>query len=370
MKSYLTRRSFLGLGVAAPAAALLPGTATAAGPRHRTLGRTGLKVTEVSMGVMLTSDPAIVKAALDAGVNYFDTARSYMGGRNEAILAQGLGDSRRQVVVATKCHRLGRRDVVISTVEQSLQALRTDYIDLLQLHNLSSRGQVLDEENLEALATLRRQGKIRFAGVTSHSNMVEVMDAAVEAGAYDTVLTSFNFLSPAEVGEAIGRTAKAGLGVVAMKTMSGGYRTGEFPGLNPFQAALRWVLRHPGVSTTIPSMATFEQMQQNVAAMGQSASWKDDLSLRLYADTAERRYCRACGECRDQCPSSADIPSALRAVMYAEGYGRPDMARETIAGLLLPCRECSVCPVVCRFGLDVPSRLAAALSICRGGPLA
>ena len=95
---------------------------------------------------------------------------------------------------------------------------------------------------------MKKSGKVRFTGVTSHSNMVEVMDAAVRAGFYDTVLTSFNFLSPPGVADAIGRAADAGLGVVAMKTMSGGYQGDSFPGLNPYQAALRWVLSFFGWS--------------------------------------------------------------------------------------------------------------------------
>jgi len=366
MTTNISRRSFVGLGALAPAYLLPAPRSAAAGPVRRVLGKTGLRVSEVGMGVMLTSDPAIVSAALDSGVNYFDTARSYMGGRNEEVLAKGLGARRKDVIVATKCHRLGNRGLVVSTVEQSLRALRTDYIDLLQLHNLSSRRQVLDGENIAALDSLRKEGKIRFAGVTTHGGMVEVMDAAVEAGVYDTVLTSLNFLSPPEVVDAVARTSKAGVGVVAMKIMSGGYRGGEFPGLNPFQAALRWVLGREGVATTIPSMATFEQFRQNVAVSGTSSLFRDRLSLWLYADAAGRRYCRACGTCAGMCPRGADLPTALRALMYSDGYGRDDLAREALAGISLPCDSCPECTVRCRFGIDLPSRLAAALGLADG----
>ncbi len=364
MPGKLSRRGFLSLAAALSAAGIIPAGASASGKRVlRTLGRTGLKVSEVGMGVMITRDPEVVRAALDAGVNYFDTARSYMGGRNEEILAEGLKGRRQEAVVATKCHRLGRQESIISSVEESLSALETDVIDVLQLHGLRSRSQVLDQENLEALEILRKSGKIRFAGVTTHSNMVEVLDAAVEGGIYDVVLTSFNFRSAPEVAAAIERTAAAGLGVVAMKIMTGGYSEDDMPGLNQYQAALRWVLRHPGVSTTIPSMQTLDELEEDVAVMGTRYGWRDDLSLRWYARYVDNRYCRACETCLGQCPRGVDIPTALRGVMYAEGYRREDLARETLARLNLPCADCPSCVVNCRFGVRVGTRMAAAAEI-------
>jgi aryl-alcohol dehydrogenase-like predicted oxidoreductase len=366
MQMKLTRRSFVALSALLPASALLPGRAAAEGLPVRTLGRTGLKVPEVSMGVMLTRDPDIVRAALDAGITYFDTARAYMGGRNEGILGRGLKGRRKEVIVATKCHDFGSKKKIVASVEKSLKALDIDYIDVLQLHSLTDGRQALHEDNLEGLEEVKKSGKVRFVGVTSHNNMVAVMDAAVEAGLYDTVLTSYNFLSPHSVGKAIERAAAAGLGVIAMKTMSGGYRGDAYPGMDPYQAALRWSLRHPGVATTIPSMATFEQLKTNVGAMKQAAGIRDDIALRQYASVAGPRYCRACGECLGQCALGADIPTAMRGVMYEEGYGERDMAVRTVAAAALPCGGCTVCGVACPNGLDVPGRLAAALAMEKG----
>lgn len=365
VKMKLSRRSFVVLSTLLPASLLLPRRAAGGEPATRVLGRTNLRVTEVSMGVMLTRDPDIVRAALDAGITYFDTARAYMGGRNEEILGRGLKGRRKEAVIATKCHQYGSKKRIVASVEKSLKALGTDYIDVLQLHNLTSRRPVLDEGNLEGLAEVKKSGKVRFIGVTSHNNMAEVMDAAVQAGSYDTVLTSYNFLSPHGVADAIGRAADAGLGVIAMKTMSGGYRGDDYPGLNPYQASLRWVLRHRGVTTTIPSMSTFEQLRQNVAVTMTAGSIRDDIALQRYASLAGPRYCRACRSCLPQCPFGADVPAAMRGIMYDEGYGEPAMARETIAGASLPCGGCGTCTVSCPNGLDVPRRMAAALSLAK-----
>lgn len=360
MKTGMTRRTFLKISSLLSAAGFIPSPSAAGQQVFRTLGRTGLKATEVGMGVMITHDPDIVRAALDTGINYFDTARAYMGGRNEKILGQGLKGRRREAIIATKCHHLGSKKRVINSVEKSLAALKVDVIDILQLHNLKSRDAVLLDDHLEALTELRKAGKIRFTGVTTHSNMIEVIEAAVESKFYDTVLTSFNFQSPPELAKAIEKASAAGLGVIAMKIMTGGYRMEEIPGLNPYQAALRWVLLKRSVSTTIPSMASLEQLSQNAAVMGTTTTWRDDLSLQLYASIAGSRYCRACGSCRGQCGLGADIQTGMRGLMYEEGYGETAMAHRTLANISIPCGSCRQCSVTCRFGLDVKGRMEAA----------
>jgi len=360
----MTRRTFLKLGAAAAAAPLaLPKPVQAAKPAPRTLGRTKLAVSELGMGVMITPNPEVVRAALEAGVTYFDTARVYMGGRNEAILAEGLGPRRKEVVVATKCASYGSAASIAASCEQSLTALKTDWIDVYQLHGLSSRTQVLAPECLEGLAALKKAGKIRFAGVTTHSGMIEVIDAAIEAGVYDTVLTTYNFREPPGLGEAVRRAAAAGVGVIAMKIMAGGYRDAAVPALNPFQGALRWVLGQPGVATTIPSLVTFEQLKENLEAAAASFGARDALALELYAAAIEARHCRVCGGCSGQCPKGADVPAIVRALMYHEGYGQPVLAKETLADAAFPCSTCPSCTVTCRSGVRVPERVAAAMRL-------
>jgi aryl-alcohol dehydrogenase-like predicted oxidoreductase len=334
------------------------------------LGRTGLKVSEVGMGASMLPGPEFVRAALDAGINYFDTARRYGAGNSEIVLGKGLKGRRKEAVVATKCSLLRRKQALIESAEASLKALQTDVIDVFQLHQAASRQDVLHGDHLEALAELRRAGKVRFTGVTTHFNMVEVMDAAVEAGVYDVVLTGFNFKSPPEVVAAAERAAAAGLGVVAMKVMTGGYAAPSWPGLNPFQSALRWVLRHRFVSAAIIDMLTFEEIEEDAAVIGTEHAWRDEAVLRMYSTVVDGRYCRACGACVPQCPHGFDVPTAMRALMYAEGYGRPSLARETLTGLVaggqLPCSGCPTCTVRCRFGLQTPERMAAVVRLAGG----
>lgn len=366
------RRTFIKLGAAAalaaaararPVPALASPPARASTPAARLLGRTGLLVSELGMGVMITANADVVRAALEAGVTYFDTARAYMGGRNEQVLAEGLGERRRDVVVATKCADYRSAASIVDSCEQSLKALKTDWIDVYQLHGVTGRDAVLAEESLAGLAALKQSGKIRYTGVTTHTAMAEVIDAAIESRFYDTVLTTFNFREPPGLADAVRRAAAAGLGVIAMKIMAGGYRDAAFPGLDPFQAALRWVLDQPGISTTIPGIVTFEQLRGNLAAAGVSFGARDALALELYAAAVGERHCRVCGGCAGQCPSGADVPAIMRAVMYHEGYGQTALAAETLSAVAFPCSSCAACVVSCRSGARVPEQVAAAVRL-------
>ena len=197
-------------------------------PAFRTLGRTGMKITIVSMGAMRTSEPAIFQAAFDKGVNYIDTARGYMDGRNEGMVGEALKGYRDRVYVATKV-KPGSKEAMIRSIDESLSSLKVDYVDLLQLHALSSAEQVMNTEYREVLAEAKKSGKTRFIGVTTHSKEPDVLNAVTDDPdkLYDTVLVTYNFQKPPEVKAAIAKAAAANIGIIAMKTQAGGYQTRE-----------------------------------------------------------------------------------------------------------------------------------------------
>ena len=130
---------------------------------YRTLGRTGLKISVVSFGAMLTPEPEVLKIGFDNGVNYCDTARKYMDGKNEEIVAKALKGRRDKVYVATKTLPGSKtKEDIIRDVETSLKTLETDHIDVIQLHNLTDKDRIFIPETREALARLKQQGKVRF----------------------------------------------------------------------------------------------------------------------------------------------------------------------------------------------------------------
>ena len=206
----MKRRDFLKLGVIGTTGALLgrDGLAGAAqkasgplpfpAPVYRTLGRTGLKITVVSFGAMLTPEPEVIRVAFEHGVNYVDTARRYMNGRNEEIVARALKGMRDKVYVATKIRSSSRtKEDMFQDVETSLKALETDHIDVIQLHNVTGRERLFEPEMREALVKLRQQGKVRFFGVTTHTNETEVVNALVDDKDrfFDMALVKYNFRS-------------------------------------------------------------------------------------------------------------------------------------------------------------------------------
>jgi len=320
---------------------------------------------------MLTPEPEVLTIAFDNGVNYVDTARRYMDGRNEEIVAKALKGRRDKVYVATKTLPVSRsKEDIIRDVETSLRTLETDYIDVIQLHNLDSKERIFVPETREALALLKKQGKVRFCGVTTHKNETEVLNALVDDKErfFDTCLVKYNFESPQGVGEAIARAAKAGIGIVAMKTQAGGYKTEALGKVSPHQAALKWVLQNPNVTMAIPGMKDLAQLREDIAVMGMPFQYADERILRTYRAAIAGFYCDLCGTCEGTCPRGVEISTINRSLMYAEGYRSARLALATYrevphAASAAVCNECPVCVATCIRGLNIAQKMEQARSL-------
>jgi aryl-alcohol dehydrogenase-like predicted oxidoreductase len=373
----MNRREFLKAGLLGTTSVLIggnvlagtPGRHASSGsfafptPVHRTLGRTGLEIAVVSFGAMLTPEPEVLEYAFDNGINYVDTARVYMGGKNEEIVGKALKGRRHKVILATKTRpsSISTTDIV-NDVETSLKALGTDYIDVIQLHNLTDKERIFIPETREALVRLKKAGKVRFFGVTTHTNQAGVLNALADDRDrfFDTALVAYNFKSGREDSEAVSKAAKAGIGIVAMKTQAGGYPAEALGGVSPHQAVLKWVLLNPDIAAAIPGMKDLAQLREDVAVMGMPFTRADALFLRRYGDAVQTRYCRMCGKCEPGCPRGVGIAMVNRSLMYAEGYGEPGLALATYRDIPISaaaCRGCPECVASCLHGIDIPARM-------------
>jgi len=351
----------------------------------RKLGATGLELPLVSMGVMNADNPNLVAAALDSGIKMLDTAHYYQRGRNEEMVGEVIKDrSRDGFVVATKARAstVDRSEVqdsnkatreseesFIQKVELSLERLHTDYVDILYLHSCKSREDALDEMALSAMQTLKKQGKIRHIGVSTHSNQAEVIEAALESGVYEVVLTAYNFKTKnrEELERAMERAAAKGLGVVAMKTQAGVFWDKERTQPIPMKAALRWALRQDYVHTAIPGFTTFNQLEDDLLVMKEPTLTTEEAASLETQEKLAGLYCQQCGTCLDQCPADLDIPVLMRGYMYAHGYRNLLSAKDVVNGLGrgdLPCATCESCSVNCPQDFDVRER---ALDVARIG---
>jgi predicted aldo/keto reductase-like oxidoreductase len=336
-------------------------------PEYRTLGRTGLKVTTVGMGVMNCSDSAVVLRAFDLGINFFDTAPSYMGGRNEEMVGKVLKGKRDKVFIQTK---LGTSDEkrMQDSVERSLRRLQTDYVDILLWHGLHSNEEVSDKRLREFMEKMKKEGKARFTGFSAHSRMPNLLREAAKGHDHDVALVSYNFTHSKDLREAVAQAATSGIGVVAMKTQAGGYRKEKMGNLSPHQAALKFVLRDTNVTLAVPGVTTIEQIEECAATMGTTLSQREGDSLRRYQTFLQGRTCTMCGGCDGECPKGVRYGQFLRAMMYHDGYENNPLAAEVLGNAVasqtaVQCSECPTCLAVCRRGLDVQAQIRRARRI-------
>lgn len=333
---------------------------------YRTLGKTGIELPIVSMGVMRADNPNILKAAYEIGIRHFDTANGYQDGRNEEMVGQYFKDiPRDKVIISTKIHPPKEglsTEQFLEKFDQSLKRLQMNYVDILYLHVANDRAYTLDPRYTEALRRAKESGKAKFLGVSTHTNMTEVLHAAVDSKLYDVVLTSYNFRlkDDAEMQKALQRANDAGLGIIAMKCMAGGFLDKEKKKPVNYKAALKWAISNPLIHTCIPGLTNFEMLKENwEVAQNHDLDEKEKGDL-LLAMNDPGLYCHGCLSCSGQCPRNLPIPDLMRSYMYNYGYSYPAKAQLTVAKLDLPvdpCEACSGCSVACPNGFNVRERI-------------
>lgn len=352
---------------------------------YRTLGKTNLKIPLISFGVMNTDKEAMLHKALEMGVKHLDTAHAYLRGNSERVIGKVLEEtgSRAKVYVATKMRfaRDRKRTVFLpegtaallgatekdfnEQLHESLKRLRTDYIDILYIHSCSSPEMATHEILMEALQKAKKSGKVRFIGITTHENEPGVIRAAVDTGIYDVIEVAYNYLKKnrRQVKDAIQYAAKKGLGIIGMKTFGGNRLQQDSSVKINHEAALKWVLADENITTTIPGMTAFEQMEQNFRVMNNlELTPAEKRELEITSMVKGTLYCQNCRTCIASCPNSVEIPDLMRAYMYAAGYENLIQAETTVGELpadqgLKVCRSCSSCTARCANGITINHRI-------------
>jgi predicted aldo/keto reductase-like oxidoreductase len=341
---------------------------------RRTLGKTGMQLPVITMGVMNTSNPALVRAALDAGLFFLDTAQGYQRGTNESMIGEVLkGRPRDTFALATKAslpkHQTtglypeeATEEAFTKKIDTSLKNLGLDYVDIYHHHGVWTREAALHEPILTALEKAKKAGKTRFVGITTHRNEPEVIHAAVDSKVYDVVLTAYNFRQKhvEEIKKAIARAAEAGLGVVAMKTIGGNVGGAYHNQAIDARAALKWALQDSNVHTVITGFTTFDQLELDLTVLRDFSLTKLERENLRMASLQAGLYCQGCGRCLTQCVSQLPIPDLMRASMYLYGYRNLVAAQDLLLSLTLPsdpCAGCSACPVQCLNQWNVRERI-------------
>jgi predicted aldo/keto reductase-like oxidoreductase len=383
VKTDTSRRNFLAAGLALPAAGLASATSSptpsALAPQqaapasgkitYRVLGKTGMKVSTVGYGCMITSDPTVISRAVDLGINYFDTSRNYQSGQNERMVGGALGAKRKDIFLSTKCDEKTGAGI-LGEIDTSLRELKTDHVDVWLLHGKDTADLITDDL-VEAQRKAKQAGKVRFIGMSTHA-LPTVVDRVIEAK-LEIVQAQYNFTSAPEWGPALEKLQKAGIGVVAMKVMAKarGGRRGEPAPAQPARpanfapTALKWAIKNPIIATTVPSMTDMDQLEQNFAVMAQPFTAADQKILTARLEEITPYFCRMCGTCAGQCPKGLPVADMVRFVMYADGYGQYPLGRENFLRMsaeqqAVRCGECSNCVVKCPHGVTVSERMMRA----------
>jgi predicted aldo/keto reductase-like oxidoreductase len=349
--------------------------------RYVKLGKTGLVIPDICAGGCKTAN--LVRHCYDRGITYFDTAQMFGG---ERFVAAGLKGKRDKVVITTKYKAEADNDrhKIMRHLELSLRNLKTDYIDIFLNHAVNDIERVKNPEWPEFVELAKRQGKIRFSGMSGHGgNLQECLEYVLDHDMVDVILASHNFgTDPAfyerftkhfdlianqkGLHRLLKKAHDKGVGVLVMKTLMGAkvndltkYRK---DGASFHRAAFRWVFSDPNVDALVVSMKSRETADEYIRCSGDRGLEKADVEiLRQYVENNTTDYCRnGCDVCESSCPYGVPVADVLRHRMYAEAYEDLDMARQGYARLGAgagPCLSCAQppCAEACPYGLDIAS---------------
>lgn len=327
--------------------------------KYTTLGKTGLKVSVVGLGGIpvqrtdLAEAKEIVKACMEQGVNYLDTARGYTV--SEEFFGEALKGHRDQWILATKT--MARTyEGMKADIETSLKNLQTDYIDLYQIHNIKT-----DEEfNLcfgengayKALEEAKAEGKIGHIGATAHS--IEAFARLIREyeDKIETIMFPYNIVENQGV-ELMKECAEKNIGFIAMKPMAGG-------NLDDTKLALRYILNNPDCTMAIPGMGNAEEVLSNTCEeVFAELTDADKAACEAIAKELGSEFCRRCGYCAP-CPQGINIPQALLFVNYARKYGLADWAKARYSAMpatASDCVKCGECESRCPYDLPIRNML-------------
>ena len=325
-----------------------------------TLGKTGLKISRLGFGgiPIQRTDAAttkeLMKVMVEKGINYIDTARGYTV--SESYLGEALGGCREKFVLATKS-MARNKDGMAADIETSLKNLRTDYIDIYQVHNpsLEQLEQVMAPGGaLEALIEAKEAGKIGHIGLTGHT--MELFEKAVGLPWVETFMFPYNIVER-QGEELMRKCTENNIGFIVMKPLAGG-------AIEDANLALRFICANPDVSVVIPGMYDVKEIDMNLAATEDTSPLSEE-ELKKMEEIREQlgsNFCRRCNYCQP-CSAGINISSVFLLQGYLDRYGLGDWARTRYEALDVKagaCVECGACEPRCPYNLPIREMLKEA----------
>ena len=324
---------------------------------YRILGKTGLKISRLGFGgipiqrIDAEGTKVLVHQMLEACINYIDTARGYTV--SEEFLGYALEGIRDKFVIATKS--MSRtKEAMAADIEISLKNLRTDYIDLYQIHNATPEQleQVMAPGGaLEALQEAKAAGKIGHIGLTAHS--LETFKLALNLDWVETFMFPYNIVET-QAEKLIAECAKRNIGFIDMKPLAGG-------AIEDATLALRYICANDAVTVVIPGMAEVRELEQNLAAVNDTAPITNEekaafLEVRNQLGT---NFCRRCNYCQP-CAAGINISGCFLFDGYLQRYGLGEWAKgryDAMPKHAGDCIGCGACEARCPYNLPIRDML-------------
>ncbi len=323
----------------------------------RNLGKTNMKIQRFGFGGIpiqrITQEETnkVVDELINQGINFIDTARGYTV--SEEYIGNALEGRRENFYIATKSMSRGY-DEMKRDVDISLKNLKTDYIDLYQIHNLKYEEYNLifdDDKAYKALLEAKSEGKIKNIGITSHS--LETIEKAVEDGKFDTIQFPYNIVE--DQGDKVFQKAhKKGIGSIVMKPLAGG-------AIDDGHLALKYILSKDYIDVAIPGMNTVEEVKENASVIEDTMLNDEDYKkIEKIRKELSSNFCRRCEYCMP-CPVNINIPQNFLLEGYYTRYNLRDWAMERYELLAdskaSKCIECGKCEEKCPYNLPIRSML-------------
>ena len=320
---------------------------------YTNLGNTGLKVSRLGFGgipiqrITQEEATALIHKLPEYGINYIDTARGYTV--SEEYLGVAMEGIRDKFVLATKS-MARTREAMEKDIETSLKNLRTDHIDLYQVHNAPpAQMDIVTGEGgaLEALLEAKAAGKIGHIGITAHE--VATFEMALDMDWVETIMFPYNFVE-LQAADLIKRCAEKGKGFICMKPLAGG-------AIENAPLAMRFIASNKDITVNIPGMASEDELKQNVAAACDPTpiSEEEFREVQNIRDTLGNQFCRRCNYCQP-CTMGINISFCFTINGYLTRYGLKDWAIGRYKGMAVEpnaCIECGMCESRCPYHLPI-----------------
>ena len=320
---------------------------------YRVLGKSGLKISRLGFGgipiqrIEAGDTKPLMRQLLEAGVNYIDTARGYTV--SESYLGEALEGIREHFVLATKSMARDKEGMA-KDIDISLANLKTDYIDLYQIHNPTPADidkVIAPGGALEALMEAKAAGKIGHIGITLHT--YPLFEKALEMDWVETIMFPYNIVET-QGEDLIAKCTEKNIGFICMKPLAGG-------AIEDATLALRFIAANDNVTVVIPGMAAPEEIAQNIAAVCDTTPLSDKEKEAMEAVRASlgTHFCRRCNYCAP-CTAGICIYSVFLMDGYLTRYGLADWARMRYAGMektASDCVDCGVCETRCPYNLPI-----------------